>query len=624
MTALDLIMIGIAVYAGFAHFANHSNLRVTSPPLGQFLILLGIFGISALFGIDLFTMHGLPLFIPTEDAMAAMTTLHLEYSWIVIVGSTAVIVVGYVHSQRDASELARRQEELITNQTQTEIALTENWDRLRIIIDNLPLGFNAKDLEGRHLVANKEYLQRHGLSEDQIIGKTNEEIFPENVESNRAARKQEAAVRANKGVVFREQSKIFEDGKMHSLLVSKFPILNKDEQVIAIGMTGVDVTELQDAQEAIRISEERLRGAIESLQEAFVLFDHEDRLVAMNDEYDRINPDARDIMNSGGTFEDLIRANVNRGMMVEAIGREEEFIRERLEEHRSPGPPILRQFSDGHWYNLKETRTPDGGVALTFSDITELKRIEGNLQGAVAESEFANRTKTEFLAHMSHELRTPLNSVIGFGEMLEKEIFGPLGHSKYQEYAEDIRVSGNHLLKLINEILDISKIESGELDFTEESVDVGEVISFSIRMVTDRSEQAGLTVDLEVPRSLPRIRGDEVRLKQILLNLLSNAVKFTPKGGQVKIEAKVDDRNAMVWKIVDTGVGIAAEDLSRILKPFEQVRENAAQSHEGTGLGLYLTNKLTELHGGALTIESEVGEGTIVTVRFPPERTASG
>ena len=236
-------------------------------------------------------------------------------------------------------------------------------------------------------------------------------------------------------------------------------------------------------------------------------------------------------------------------------------------------------------------------------------------------AELANRSKSEVLAHMSHEVRTPLNSVIGFSEMLEKEIFGSLGDAKYQEYAKDIHASGTHLLNLISDILDISKIEAGELDFTEVSVDVGEIIVSSTRMVADRVERGGITLGLEVPQSLPRLRGDALRLKQILLNLLSNAIKFTPPDGQVTIEAKVDGSNAMVWKVVDTGVGIAATNLSRVLHPFEQVRDNAALAHEGTGLGLYLTNALTELHDGTLEIESEVGKGTTVTVRFPPERT---
>ncbi len=263
----------------------------------------------------------------------------------------------------------------------------------------------------------------------------------------------------------------------------------------------------------------------------------------------------------------------------------------------------------------------EDAIVAWHADVTNRKYADEEVRKAKETAEVANRTKSEFLAHMSHELRTPLNSVIGFSEMLEKEIFGPLGDAKYQEYAKDIYASGTHLLSLISDILDISKIEAGELDFMEASVDVGEIIVTSTRMVTDRAERGGITLDLEIPQSLPRLRGDELRLKQILINLLSNAIKFTPKGGQVTIEAIVDGSNAMVWKVVDTGIGISADDLPRVLKPFEQVRDDFAVAHEGTGLGLYLTNGLTELHNGTLDIESEVGKGTTVTVKFSPERT---
>ena len=184
--------------------------------------------------------------------------------------------------------------------------------------------------------------------------------------------------------------------------------------------------------------------------------------------------------------------------------------------------------------------------------------------------------------------------------MLEQQPFGPLGHANYQGYANNINTSGSHLLSLISDILDISKIEAGEIIIAETDVDVGEIIGASIKMVTERADRSGITLRSATSQNISQLRGDELRLKQILLNLLSNAIKFTPEGGTVSVEAHVNGGNAMVWKVVDTGVGIAADDLPRVLKPFEQIRDDITIAHEGTGLGLYLTKSLTEMHGGSL------------------------
>ena len=205
--------------------------------------------------------------------------------------------------------------------------------------------------------------------------------------------------------------------------------------------------------------------------------------------------------------------------------------------------------------------------------------------------------------------------------MMVKEIFGPMGHDNYREYSKDIHASGTHLLNLLSDILDISKIEAGALELFEEDLDVSEVMASAVRMVRDQSDKREIKVSIDLEDNVQRLRGDELRLKQVLLNLLSNAIKFTPPEGRITVKANVNGENAMVWQVADTGIGIGAEDLTRLMKPFEQVRECSTQTHEGTGLGLYLTKTLAEMHGGNLMIESEIGKGTIVTVWFPPERT---
>ena len=263
------------------------------------------------------------------------------------------------------------------------------------------------------------------------------------------------------------------------------------------------------------------------------------------------------------------------------------------------------------------------GLGGIETDVTEIKRAEKNLRGAKEQAEFASRAKTEFLANMSHELRTPLNSILGLSEMLMNETLGPLGSPRYREYADDIHTSGKHLLSLISEVLDLSKIEAGELEIIESEIDVTDAVSTCVRMIEGRAPKEAPRVSVEFANGLPRLLGDERRFKQILLNLLGNAVKFTPHDGEVSVAARVCDGDRFTIEVADTGIGIAAEDIPKVLEPFGQVRDVFTRKHEGTGLGLYLAKSFTEMHGGTLDIASALGKGTTVTLRFPKERTVA-
>ncbi|HKP27577.1 MAG TPA: MHYT domain-containing protein [Dongiaceae bacterium] len=249
----------------------------------------------------------------------------------------------------------------------------------------------------------------------------------------------------------------------------------------------------------------------------------------------------------------------------------------------------------------------------------ELQATADNLTRALDAAAAASQAKSQFLATMSHELRTPLNAIIGFSELVKGELFGPLGDARYKGYINDVHRSGKHLLALVNDVLDFSKIDAGHLTLQDDQIDIRDALATSLRMVEGQAGANGVTIEQEIAHELPILRADERRVRQILLNLLSNAVKFTPRGGTVRMIAFVDEREFVV-QVADTGIGMAKEDIPRALERFGQLDSDLNRKYEGTGLGLPLTKKLAELHGGRLEIESELCVGTKVTVAFPAER----
>ncbi|HEY7688672.1 MAG TPA: HAMP domain-containing sensor histidine kinase [Dongiaceae bacterium] len=246
-----------------------------------------------------------------------------------------------------------------------------------------------------------------------------------------------------------------------------------------------------------------------------------------------------------------------------------------------------------------------------------LARSETDLVLAREHAEAASHAKSEFLAVMSHELRTPLNAIIGFAELMQRTTFGPLGHKRYDEYVNDIHSSGRHLLEMVNDILDLTKAEAGKLELIEEVVDMAEVAEAACRMVAPQTRADSITINNWLTRNLPRLRGDERRLTQIVLNFLSNAVKFSPPGGRIDIDGFVNEEGDLLISVRDTGIGIAEPDIPRVLEIFQQADKGHARRYGGTGLGLPLAKRLIELHGGNLVLESKLGAGTRVIARFP-------
>jgi two-component system cell cycle sensor histidine kinase PleC len=402
----------------------------------------------------------------------------------------------------------------------------------------------------------------------------------------------------------------------------------------------VDITEQKNLVERTMAADLRLRDAIETIPEAFVLWDADNRLVLCNSNFQELHHLPDEAVAAGTSYE-----------LVVAAGRKPILRTTVANDEGQPGARTFEaQLDDGRWMHISERRTKDGGYVSVGTDITKIKLheqklVEGEkrqiatiadlrrsqeaLQVQTAEladlaekyaeektrAEEANQAKSKFLANMSHELRTPLNAIIGFSEIMEAAMFGPLGAEKYSEYSRDIRESGQYLLDVINDILDMSKIEAGGIRLHPEEVELDPVLADCLRVVWQRAGEKHLKLTSHVDPAIS-LKADRRALKQIALNLLSNAVKFTPDGGAVTVRGHV--RAGMVTiAIEDNGIGIPKDALHKLGRPFEQVESQLTKRHQGSGLGLAIAKSLVEMHGGAMRIRSTLGRGTTVVVRLP-------
>ena len=405
------------------------------------------------------------------------------------------------------------------------------------------------------------------------------------------------------------------------------PTQRDDQTKLVIGMA-LNVTEARGAQARLQSAEARLFDALRSMNDSFVIWDQMQRLVLWNNKFE--------------DFFGFQPGQLSTGMeyaMVEYHAAQN--IAQTFDIEGHTGNEI--QLNDGRWIRYLETHTVDGGRVSIGTEVTAIRTREYQLQAnqdalektinvlrksqvrivELAENyeqekiraEEANQSKSEFLANMSHELRTPLNAINGFSDIMKKEMFGPLGDARYKEYVNDILFSGQHLLSLINDILDMSKIEAGKMTLNTEPLIMSEMIAQVIRMVRGRADENRLKLIYD-GAATPEIDADPRAVKQILLNLATNAIKFTPEGGMVSIV--VESKSAgLIVHVSDTGIGISQEDIARLAQPFEQIDSQHSRKHEGTGLGLALSKSLVELHGGNFNISSVVDEGTTVTFTLP-------
>jgi two-component system cell cycle sensor histidine kinase PleC len=403
----------------------------------------------------------------------------------------------------------------------------------------------------------------------------------------------------------------------------------------------VDITEQRGLVERSATADMRLRDAINAISEAFVLWDADNRLVVCNSKFQQLHDLSSDIVVPGQTYAEIMR--VGRPPVVQ-----HQLMREERQDAGSR--TFEAQLADGRWLQINERRTKDGGYVSVGTDITALKRHEEKLLDSErrliatvsdlkksrqtletqaqqladlaeryldqkAQAESANRAKSEFLANMSHELRTPLNAIIGFAEVMEGGMFGPLGCDKYGEYCHDIRTSGHYLLSVINDILDMSRIEAGRVDLTRRPVVLDDIVARATKLVSELARSKDLSLLVEGLPGLT-IPADERALQQILVNLLQNAVKFTGAGGTVALRTRRASTGVNIY-VEDTGIGIPKEALGKLGRPFEQVETEFNKTYKGSGLGLAIARSLSELHGGSLRIRSQEGLGTIVMVHLP-------
>jgi two-component system cell cycle sensor histidine kinase PleC len=405
----------------------------------------------------------------------------------------------------------------------------------------------------------------------------------------------------------------------------------------------VDITEQKTLVEKTVEADLRLRDAIETIPEAFVVWDAQNRLVLCNSNFQELHNLPDEAIEAGASYEAVV-----------AAGRKPVVRSKITSEGQIPGARTFEaQLDDGRWLHISERRTKDGGYVSVGTDITNIKlheeklmESEKRLMATVADlrnsqqklerqaeevadlaekyaeektrAEDANQAKSKFLANMSHELRTPLNAIIGFSEIMESGMFGPLGTEKYREYCCDIHQSGQYLLEVINDILDMSKIEAGRIRLDPKQIELEPFLNDAMRVVSARADDKRLTLTARIGGGIGLI-ADPRLLKQIVLNLLSNAVKFTPEGGRITIRARATSGGVNI-AIADTGIGIPKDALTRLGRPFEQVESQLTKSHQGSGLGLAIAKSLTELHHGTMRIRSMLGRGTMVLLRLPRKR----
>ena len=485
--------------------------------------------------------------------------------------------------------------------------------RFRIILDRLIEGVAITDVSGMIRTANHALADLAGAQPGDLGGSPIWPLFPALGRPDAAP---EEAGQPERVAHRRLETELRgRDGRLTpvAITVNEFIWHNAHELVWLI----YDVSARRRREKETAETAETMRVILDNMSQGLMMLDRDLHVVAYNPVFREIFDLPDELLHGRPHFASVIRHQALRGDYGAGDVDEQVRVRVALFERRQPYRREIRR-PDGRAFELRCNTTPEGGLVTTFTDVTERRHAERSAVEAKEAAEAANRAKSDFLANMSHELRTPLNAIIGYSEAMTARLFGPLA-IRYAEYAGDINASGQHLLNIINDLLDLSKIEAGRMELFEETLDVGDAAQDAIHIMRERGERAGVTLALDCRARDAGIVGDLRAIRQILFNLLSNAIKFTDRGGGVTVVV-AEDGGAIALTVADTGIGMAANDIPKALEPFGQISGPMARRHQGTGLGLPLVKSFAELHQARFEIESQPGIGTTVRITFPPSR----
>ncbi|MFO1190467.1 MAG: PAS domain S-box protein [Alphaproteobacteria bacterium] len=503
----------------------------------------------------------------------------------------------------------------ITDRKNAENALRASEMRLRAIIENAPLGIGLSRIADRRLLyTNRQMARLFGYKRSEMIGRSTDILYKDGETATAIRRKiQQNPVWQCTDIEFRRR-----DGTLF-WGAAALSVVTYDGQPCIIG-TFYDTTAQRTAQILLHESEARIRGILANVPDAVFTLDVNGSIQSFNPAAERMFGYSVDEVH-GLSFTLLMPEDVR---IVQA---------QNLRRYRNAGEAryvgqgprrVIAQHKNGTILALEISigalSDSSGTILVAVArDVSERERTESELRAAKQRADIANRAKSAFIANISHELRTPLNAILGFSDIIRKQLLGTGTVDRYAEYANDIHTSGSHLLAIINDILDLSKIEAGQSVLDENEIELSTAIAASLRLVAERANQGGVQITTDIPAGMPRIRADQRKLKQILINLLSNAVKFTNPGGAVTVAARCCEGGVEII-VADNGIGMVPDDIPHALMPFTQLDGTLARKYEGTGLGLPLAKALAELHGGSIEIESAVGRGTTVHLRLPPSR----